>query len=117
MSAPAWPVRLTFARGRRELVAAFDDGSSGSVDFVRLRENRSAGYYGRAGRAGGTLCGADFLLGRTFKRSLYLGPAETPDGWRLAHQAREACLIGTGLTGQGAPDGSDPAGRDEGKPA
>ncbi|MEQ9436461.1 DUF971 domain-containing protein [Hyphomonas sp.] len=39
MSAPAWPVRLTFARGRRELVAAFDDGSSGSVDFVRLREN------------------------------------------------------------------------------
>ena len=39
MSALAWPVRLTFARGRRELVAAFDDGSSGSVDFVRLREN------------------------------------------------------------------------------
>ena len=39
MSAPAWPVRLTFARTRRELVADFDDGSSGSVGFVRLREN------------------------------------------------------------------------------
>jgi DUF971 family protein len=39
VSAPAWPVRLTFARSRRELTATFDDGSSGSVDFVRLREN------------------------------------------------------------------------------
>ncbi len=39
MSAPAWPVRLTFRRNARELDAAFDDGSSGTVDFVRLREN------------------------------------------------------------------------------
>lgn len=39
MSAPAWPVRLTFRRAARELKAEFDDGSSGAVDFVRLREN------------------------------------------------------------------------------
>lgn len=39
MSGPAWPVRLTFRRTARELTADFDDGSSGAVDFVRLREN------------------------------------------------------------------------------
>ena len=38
MSQPAWPVRLTFRRGAGELVAAFDDGTSGAVDYVRLRE-------------------------------------------------------------------------------
>tara|TARA_R110001606_G_scaffold109118_1_gene234623 strand:- start:1176 stop:1481 length:306 start_codon:yes stop_codon:yes gene_type:complete len=38
MSQPAWPVRLTFRRGASELVAAFDDGTSGAVDYVRLRE-------------------------------------------------------------------------------
>ncbi len=38
MSQPAWPVRLTFRRGAGEMHAAFEDGASGAVDFVRLRE-------------------------------------------------------------------------------
>lgn len=38
MSQPAWPVRLTFRRSAGEMHAAFEDGSSGAVDFVRLRE-------------------------------------------------------------------------------
>tara|TARA_R110000744_G_scaffold201672_2_gene320732 strand:- start:160 stop:465 length:306 start_codon:yes stop_codon:yes gene_type:complete len=39
MSVPAWPVRLTFRRSAAELKAEFDDGSTGTVDYVRLREN------------------------------------------------------------------------------
>ncbi|KCZ91744.1 gamma-butyrobetaine hydroxylase-like domain-containing protein [Hyphomonas johnsonii] len=36
--AAAWPVRLTFRRGARELRAEFDDGQVGTVSFQRLRE-------------------------------------------------------------------------------
>lgn len=39
MSSLAWPVRLTFRKSAGELLAEFDDGKSGTVDFKRLREN------------------------------------------------------------------------------
>ncbi len=37
MTAPAWPVRLTFRASASELFAEFDDGMSGSVDYRTLR--------------------------------------------------------------------------------
>jgi DUF971 family protein len=42
-----WPVKLTFRAGAQELVAAFDDGQSGRVDYRTLRlESPSAEVQG-----------------------------------------------------------------------
>ncbi|MEZ5953838.1 MAG: DUF971 domain-containing protein [Hyphomonas sp.] len=38
MNAEAWPIRLTFRKGAQELFAEFDDGTSGTVGYKRLRE-------------------------------------------------------------------------------
>lgn len=47
MTAPAWPVRLTFRAGAGELLAEFDDGTSGRVDYRTLRfESPSAEVQG-----------------------------------------------------------------------
>lgn len=46
MSVP-WPLKLTFRAGAQELVAEFDDGASGSVDYRTLRlESPSAEVQG-----------------------------------------------------------------------
>ncbi|MFN4183202.1 MAG: gamma-butyrobetaine hydroxylase-like domain-containing protein [Hyphomonas sp.] len=47
MSAQPWPVKLTFRAGAQELLAVFDDGESGSVDYRTLRlESPSAEVQG-----------------------------------------------------------------------
>ncbi|PKP81365.1 MAG: hypothetical protein CVT79_11960 [Alphaproteobacteria bacterium HGW-Alphaproteobacteria-18] len=47
MSAQPWPVKITFRAAAQELVAVFDDGQSGSVDYRTLRlESPSAEVQG-----------------------------------------------------------------------
>ena len=37
MSDMAWPARLVFKKGARELAVEFDDGQAGSIPYTRLR--------------------------------------------------------------------------------
>jgi DUF971 family protein len=47
MSAQPWPVKLTFRAGAQELLAEFEDGRSGRVDYRTLRlESPSAEVQG-----------------------------------------------------------------------
>lgn len=47
MSVQPWPVKLTFRASAQEMVAEFDDGQSGRVDYRRLRlESPSAEVQG-----------------------------------------------------------------------